>query len=144
MLQKAEHMAEMMGGSLEARNQMAIERISTLLCAGVILAASPSFAHHSAAMFDRTKEVVLTGTIKEFQYTAPHSWVQIVVENENGETVEWSVEGSAPNVLLRRGIKPTSLVPGEKVSIRANPMSDGQPGALIIDVTKEDGSVVSF
>jgi hypothetical protein len=87
---------------------------------------------------------VLTGTIKEFQYTAPHSWVQIVVENENGETVEWSVEGSAPNVLLRRGIKPTSLVPGEKVSIRANPMSDGQPGALIIDVTKEDGSVVSF
>lgn len=95
-------------------------------------------------MFDRTSEVVLAGTVKEFQYTAPHSWVQVIVENENGEMVEWSIEGAAPNVLLRRGIKPTSLNPGEAVSVRAHPMVDGQPGALIINVTKLDGSVLRF
>jgi len=114
------------------------------IAAGVFLAATPSLAHHSAAMFDRTSEVVLAGTVKEFQYTAPHSWVQVIVENENGERVEWSIEGAAPNVLLRRGIKPTSLNPGEAVLVRAHPMVDGQPGALIIDVTKPDGSILRF
>jgi hypothetical protein len=95
-------------------------------------------------MFDRETEIVLDGTVKEFQYTAPHSWVQVLVADGNGEIVEWSVEGAAPNVLLRRGIRPTALVPGEPVSVRAHPMVDGQPGALIIDVTKPDGSVLRF
>lgn len=115
--------------------------------AGCVLAcaiAVPALAHHSAAMFDRSQEVVFEGTVREFQYTNPHSWLQVVVTDANGETVEWSFEGAAPNVLLRRGIRPVSLVPGEEVSVRANPMADGSPGALIIDVTKADGTVLSF
>jgi hypothetical protein len=123
---------------------MPMGRIYGIIAAGVLLAATPSIAHHSAAMFDRETEIVLAGTVKEFQYTAPHSWVQVMVENEAGEMVEWSIEGGAPNSLLRRGIKPTSLSPGEAVSVRAHPMVDGQPGALIIDVTKPDGSVLRF
>ena len=123
---------------------MPMGRIYGIIAAGVLLAATPSIAHHSAAMFDRGTEIVLVGEVKEFQYTAPHSWVQVMVENEAGEMVEWSIEGSAPNVLLRRGVKPTSLTPGEAVSVRAHPMVDGQPGALIIDVTKPDGSVLRF
>ena len=121
---------------------MALQRISLALLA--CLGAGTAAAHHSAAMFDRTQEVVLEGTVKEFQYTAPHTWLQVLVTDENGETVEWSIEGSAPNVLLRRGIRPVSLVPGDEVSVRANPMADGSPGALIIDVTKADGTVLSF
>ena len=123
---------------------MPMSRIGASAIACAFAFVTPSLAHHSAAMFDRGTEIVLEGTVKEFQYTAPHSWVQVFVEDENGETVEWSVEGAAPNVLLRRGIRPTSLVPGEAVSVRAHPMSDGQPGALIIDATKADGSVLSF
>jgi len=119
-------------------------RIFGLISLSALLAVTPSLAHHSAAMFDRETEIVLAGTVKEFQYTAPHSWVQVMVENEAGEMVEWSIEGGAPNSLLRRGIKPTSLSPGETVSVRAHPMVDGQPGALIIDVTKPDGSVLRF
>ena len=110
----------------------------------LFLAATPSLAHHSAAMFDRETEIVLDGTVKEFQYTAPHTWVQVLVSDENGETVEWSIEGAAPNVLLRRGVRPGSLQPGDTVSVRAHPMTDGQPGALIINVTKSDGSVLTF
>ena len=123
---------------------MPMSRIGASVLVCVLGVASPSLAHHSAAMFDRETEIVLVGTVKEFQYTAPHSWVQVFVEDENGEMVEWSIEGSAPNALLRRGIKPTSLVPGEPVSVRAHPMVDGQPGALIIDVTKPDGSILRF
>lgn len=125
---------------------MRLGRLSPCVLAGLVAlpVTSPSLAHHSAAMFDRNTEIVLEGTVKEFQYTSPHSWLQVLVTDEAGETVEWSIEGAAPNVLLRRGIRPASLTPGETVSVRANPLADGEPGALIIDVTKADGSVLQF
>ena len=77
-----------------------------LLCAAIVLGASvmPASAHHSGAMFDGAKEIVLVGTIKEFQYTNPHSWIQILVPSASGGEVEWSIETGAPIVLLRAGI----------------------------------------
>ena len=104
----------------------------------------PASAHHSGAMFDSGKEVVLVGTIKEFQYTNPHSWIQSLVPRENGGgEVEWSIETAAPIVLLRAGIRPQSLKPGDKVTLRTHPLRDGGPGGNLIDVKKEDGTVLS-
>jgi hypothetical protein len=103
----------------------------------------PASAHHSGAMFDSGKEVVLVGTIKEFQYTNPHSWIQILVPREGGGEVEWSIETAAPIVLLRAGIRPTSLRPGDRVTLRTHPLKDGGPGGNLIDVKKADGTVLS-
>ena len=94
-------------------------------------------------MFDSTKEVVLVGTIKEFQYTNPHSWIQILVPRQGGGEVEWSIETAAPIVLLRAGIRPQSLKPGDKVTLRTHPLKDGGPGGNLIDVKKADGTVLS-
>lgn len=110
-----------------------------VLCA----AASQAYAHHSTAMFDAAKEIVLNGTVKEFQYTNPHSWIQLMVPGSGGGEVEWSIETSAPIVLFRAGIKPTALRPGEKVTLRAHPLKDGAPGGSLIDVKKADGTVLS-
>ena len=107
------------------------------------VAAIPASAHHSGAMFDDAKEVVLVGTIKEFQYTNPHSWIQILVPREGGGEVEWSIETAAPIVLLRAGIRPNSLRPGDKVTLRTHPLKSGGPGGNLIDVKKEDGTVLS-
>ena len=104
----------------------------------------PAFAHHSGAMFDSGKEVVLVGTIKEFQYTNPHSWIQVLVPRQGGGgDVEWSIETAAPIVLLRAGIRPQSLKPGDKVTLRTHPLKNGDPGGNLIDVKKEDGTVLS-
>ena len=108
-----------------------------------IAAAIPASAHHSGAMFDDAKEVTLVGTIKEFQYTNPHSWIQILVPREGGGEVEWSIETAAPIVLLRAGIRPNSLRPGDKVTVRTHPLKSGGPGGNLIDVKKEDGTVLS-
>ena len=107
------------------------------------IAAIPASAHHSGAMFDDAKEVVLVGTIKEFQYTNPHSWIQILVPREGGGEVEWSIETAAPIVLLRAGIRPNSLRPGDKVTLRTHPLKSGSAGGDLIDVKKEDGTVLS-
>src|SRR5450432_2899638 len=98
--------------------------IYPLAVALIVAAIVPASAHHSDAMFAPDKEVVLNGTVKEFQYTNPHSWIQLVVLGANGASAEWSIETGAPIVLLRAGIKPTALQPGEKITLRAHPLKD--------------------
>ena len=111
---------------------------------GVSGMAVPAFAHHSGAMFESEKEIVLNGTVREFQYTNPHSWIQVVVPGASGKSVEWSIETAAPIVLLRAGIKKTAFQPGEKVAIRVHPMKDGSAGGSLIDAKKADGTIVSL
>ena len=101
-----------------------------------------SFAHHAATMFDRDQVIELSGEIVEFQWTSPHVWIQINVENESGNVVEWSVEGSVPNRLYRAGWRPTTFEPGDRVTIHASPMSNGAPAALFIGARLADGSTL--
>ena len=116
--------------------------ISTM--AGCIFAsfALTSTAHHAATMFDREQTVELSGEIVEFQWTSPHVWIQINVENESGELVEWSVEGSVPNRLYRAGWRPTTFKPGDRVTIRAAPMRNGAPAAQFVGARLADGSTL--
>jgi len=103
--------------------------------AAVSLAAAPAFAHHSFAMFDSTKNTTLEGTIKEFQWTNPHSWVQIVVKDASGKDVEYSIEGGSPNGLARQGWKRTSLKPGDKAVLIMHPLKDGTAGGSLVSVS---------
>ncbi len=115
-----------------------------LALSALAFGAAPALAHHSFAMFDTSKQVNITGTVKEFQYTNPHSWVMVLVPGANNQVVEWGFESEGPSTLLRSGIKPTSLKPGEKVTARAFPMRDGRPAGALISVTKADGALVTF
>jgi hypothetical protein len=99
-------------------------------------------AHHAATMFDREQMVELVGTVREFQWTSPHIWIQVQVENDAGELEEWSIEGGTPSRLYRAGWRPTSFEPGDKVTIRGNPMRDGGKAALFIGAKLEDGSTL--
>jgi len=103
----------------------------TLSAAG----AAPALAHHSFAMFDNQKTVTLEGTVKEFQWTNPHTWIQIVVKDPSGKDVEWSVEGGSPNGLSRQGWKRQSLKPGDKASVVIHPLKDGTNGGSLVSAT---------
>ena len=104
---------------------------AALLLTSGIFAAAPVRAHHSAAMFDDNKVVELTGTVKELQWTNPHIWIQVVVE-QNGVATEWSLEGGSPNSLSRNGWRSTTFKPGDVVTVRINPMKDGTPAGGFI------------
>lgn len=99
-------------------------------------------AHHAATMFDREQTVELEGVIREFQWTSPHVWIQVQVENEAGELEEWSIEGGTPSRLYRAGWRPTSFNPGDPVTIRGYPLRDGGKAALFIGAKLEDGSTL--
>ena len=109
----------------------------------VATSAGAAFAHHSGAMFDGAKEVSLQGTVKEFQYTNPHSWLVVSVPDASGKVVDWSFEAEGPSTLLRAGIKKSSLMPGDKVTVKGHPLKDGRPGAGLMNVTKADGTVLN-
>lgn len=114
--------------------------VAALSVAGL---TTPAFAHHSGSMFDPTKTVTLEGTVKEFQYTNPHSWLEIVVVGADGKPTEWGFESEGPSTLLRAGIKAKSFVPGEKVTVTCHPMKDGRSAGSLMSVTKADGTVLS-
>ena len=107
-----------------------------LLCAP---AAPPALAHHSFAMFDSRSEVRLTGTVREFQWTNPHSWLQLQVER-GGTTVEYSIELGSPNSMSRRGWRRTTFRPGDKITAVINPMRDGSPGGALVYALDANGT----
>ncbi|MGH8258965.1 MAG: DUF6152 family protein [Steroidobacteraceae bacterium] len=103
--------------------------------------AGPAFAHHSGAMFDHTKMITVRGTVKEFQYTNPHSWLEVMVLEPNGTAVQWGFESEGPSSLLRAGITAKTFRPGDRVTVVASPMRDGRPAGSLISATKADGTV---
>jgi hypothetical protein len=103
-----------------------------------LAAALPVAAHHSGSMFDDEKVVELNGTVKALQWTNPHIWLQVVVE-QNGTATEWSLEGGSPNSLSRQGWRSTTFKPGDVIAVRLNPMRDGAPGGRFIGARFAEG-----
>ncbi len=112
------------------------------LVATLMACVTPALAHHSAAMFDRTKTVELVGTVKEYQFANPHVWIEVIVTGDDGKVVQWSIEGEGPAMMARMGLGPTVLKTGDKITMRAHPLRDGRPGGSFIAVTLEDGKVI--
>ena len=100
----------------------------------------PVLAHHSDRMYDLGTTITLEGVVNEFQYTNPHAWLLVDVENEDGTVTTWGFEGASTSNLLRAGVRPGDLVPGTRVTISGHPMRDGRPAAEWITSTRlEDG-----
>ncbi|MBN4074992.1 MAG: hypothetical protein COA71_06920 [SAR86 cluster bacterium] len=97
------------------------------------LFSMPGFAHHSGAMFDYSQLIEVTGVVKQFQYTNPHSWLIVDVTNEDGSVTTWGFEAEGPSSLMRAGIRRGDLPPGTPITIRGNPISDGRPAAAWFD-----------
>jgi hypothetical protein len=97
-------------------------------------------AHHSFAMFDASKTVTLQGTVKEFHWTNPHSWIFLMVDNAEGQPAEWAIELGSPGGLARQGWVPKTLTPGMNVKVVIRPLKDGKNGGQFLAVTLPDGT----
>lgn len=120
-----------------------------LACAGVLALAvaggtapQAALAHHSFAMFDLSKQVTVSGTVRQFQWTNPHAYIQLTAKDEQGRDVEWSMEMGAPMYLYARGWRPRTLRAGMQVKVTLNPLRNGRPGGVVRDVTTADGRAI--
>jgi len=118
-------------------------RVRTLAVAGIAtlaVYAIPAVAHHSFAMFDAAKTVILEGSVKEFQWTNPHAWIMLNVANQQGQAEQWAIELNGPSGLARDGWKPKTLAPGMNVSVTIHPLRDGTNGGQFLQVKLPDGT----
>ena len=109
---------------------------------GLFLVTGAAYAHHSFAMFDQARQLPLSGTVKDFQWTNPHSFIELDVAKSDGIIELWHIELNSPNNLKRQGWKSSSLKPGDKVLVVINPLRDGEHGGLFLNVTLPDGSIL--
>jgi len=118
-----------------------IQRIiigASLLAAG----ASLAWAHHSFAAFDVSTQKTVTGTIKKFDWTNPHTWVWLDVVNEQGVVETWGIEGMSPNYLARRGGSRTTLKAGDKITVTVRPMKNGEKGGMWVTAKRPNGETL--
>ena len=116
--------------------------LKALAVAALSLAsASPAFAHHSFAMYDNSKNVVLDGVVREFHWANPHGAILLTVI-ENGMPVDYHIELSSLNSMSRQGWTRNSLKPGEHAKITMHPLKDGTMGGSFAGAVKADGTIL--
>ena len=112
--------------------------LAILLCCS----AGVAFAHHSFAMFDMNQDVTVRGTVVQFLWQSPHSWLDLTTRENGGRQDRWSLEMGAPSALYRHGWRQLSLKPGDQVTAVLHPLRDGRRGGSLVSVTLPDGTLL--
>jgi hypothetical protein len=121
-----------------------MKRFSIVSCLPLSLLcfATPAGAHHSFAMFDRSKTETIAGNVKEFELINPHGWLRVMVADANGVQSEWSLELGGAGQLERVGWSQDAVHPGDKVTVKLHPLRDGSYGGQLVSVTLPNGTVL--
>jgi len=107
-----------------------MKRHMVALIAGAALAAASgaASAHHSFAMFDTDHPMDLQGTVTEFKFTSPHTFILLEVKGTDGSSTTWNLEGASPSALVREGWASKTLKPGDELKMTIDPLRSGAPG----------------
>jgi hypothetical protein len=110
-----------------------------LLALGGAMAAGPASAHHSYAMFDSATTLTLDGTVVAWDWTNPHSFLEVMANGQH-----WDLEAASPSMLSRQGLTRTSLKPGDKVVVKMHPRRDKSPVGSLQTVELANGQTLVF
>lgn len=115
-------------------------RLATAIAALSVAAASPVWAHHSAAMFDAGKTQRIAGEVTAIEWTNPHVWLSIKSDaGMAGAAAAWHFEMVGPAALARLGFAKDMFKPGARIVVEHHPLRDGRPGGQLMSVTLADG-----
>ena len=122
---------------------MNVKALSLAACAALAFVATPAFSHHSFSMFDIEKSVTLKGTVREYEWTNPHSWLRVMVADEkSGRQLQWAFEMSSPARQIQLGMTKVSVHPGDVVTVTFHPMKDGTRGGQFVQAILANGQPV--
>jgi hypothetical protein len=109
---------------------------------GLLAMSTPAWVHHSGAMFDAGREQTISGTVREFNWTNPHSSFKVEVPAAAGAGEIWAIEMNGPQNLMHDGWKRSTIKPGDKVTVVVHPLRDGKPGGSYVSITLSDGTTL--
>jgi hypothetical protein len=111
--------------------------------AASLFLCSAALAHHSFAMFDRDKELVLKdAVVARWEWTNPHVWLFVSVPAGQEYAGKWSIEGASTGLLRRQGWEKNSLKEGERVTVYFSPLRNGEMGGALLAVVRADGQML--
>jgi hypothetical protein len=113
--------------------------VGIVAAAIALLSMGVATAHHSTAEFDYTKQLTIEGTVKEVQWTNPHSYIQLLVDDTGGQKVEWSVEIGSPSLNVNLGWRKNSVKAGDEITMLLSPARNGEPYGTLRVLTFADG-----
>jgi len=119
--------------------------VTLMVSAAVLAAGGAAMAHHSFAMFDQEHPIEIAGTVVEFRYTSPHSFILVDVKGKDGASTVWNLEGPSPSILARDGMSAKTLKPGDELVLTIDPLRSGAPGGAwaLIKTKFKDGKSIS-
>jgi hypothetical protein len=110
-----------------------------LLILAATLGGAAALAHHSVAALDRDNPITVAGTVKEFRWTNPHTWIHLAVPDGSGGEQDWGMEGGAVNMVVRQSWTTNTVKPGMKAKLLVAPRRDGKIGGEWLRLLEIDG-----
>jgi len=121
--------------------------LTSIFISAVLTAAAggAATAHHSFAMFNQEHPIEIAGTVVEFRYTSPHSFILVDVKGNDGASTVWNLEGPSPSILARDGMSAKTLKPGDELVLTIDPLRSGAPGGAwaLIKTKFKDGKPIA-
>src|ERR1700719_4068922 len=108
----------------------------------MMLTATPSFAHHSTAMYNMASPTTVTGVVKRFEWTNPHAFIYLEVTDEKGNKAEWAIEMMSLNHLKSYGWLHDTVKPGETITCTGGAAKSGDPAMLASLIKLADGRMI--
>jgi hypothetical protein len=121
---------------------MNLRLTAVIIALAVMLTATPSFAHHSTAMYNMANPVTVTGVVKRFEWTNPHAFIYLEVTDEKGNKVEWAIEMMSLNHLKSYGWAHDTVKPGDTISCTGGAAKSGDPAMLSSLIKLADGRMI--
>src|SRR6185503_20200843 len=121
---------------------MKARHVIVSIAAVALLGQAPLIAHHGAAAYEVGKKVVLKGTVKQWIYSNPHCLLTLEVTGDDGQVVQWIVEGQVPNVVFPAGYRKDTFTFGDQVTVTVEPVKNGRPLGRILAAVTADGKTL--
>ena len=99
----------------------------------------PAVAHHSLAVFARSRSETIEGTVKSFSWSNPHVQIVLLTADADGAMRQWNFEGGSTSRLATAGFNRNMMAPGDKITVTYNPRRDGGSGGFIVTITSAAG-----
>lgn len=110
---------------------------------GLLILSAPLFAHHGNSAYDYEKTVTIKGTVTDWTFANPHSWLKLDVTDDKGNVQHWVLEGAGAGAATVEGWRKNSLNMGEEVTVDLMPTKNNQPVGRIRRVVRADGSILN-
>ena len=124
---------------------MLVKVLVLTLCLMPIFTAQRVIAHHSMDRFDAKNVTTVEGLVKKVEWGNPHVYIYIDQLSDNGNLIEWEVEGFPPAIMRRLGWSRDTLRVNDAIAITGNQHKNAEIKSIYpTSIKRADSSLLNM